>query len=49
MYDKIIEQIAMKIDKKNNIRYGQHNYYIIVRLQNTLLKFNFDHGQFQEF
>ena len=47
MYDKIIEQIAMKIDKKN--QHGQHNYYIIVRLQNTLLKFNFDHGQFQAF
>ena len=45
MYDKIIEQI----DKKNNIRYGQHNYYIIVKLQNTLLKFNFVHGQFQAF
>ena len=31
----------MTIDKKKNIRFGQHNYYIIVRLQNTLNKFQF--------
>ena len=31
----------MKTDKDNNIRYGQHNYYIIVRLQNTVDKVQF--------
>ena len=33
----IIQQIAIKIDNKHII-YGQHNFYVIVMLQNTLNK-----------